>query len=821
MSLESPAPQFRPAERAIYGLARFGAERPRTALMVFGMLSLFGVGLASQLTIESDYASLLPRDAIETVDLRELEAHVPGAWQVVVAIDGPGEPAQTQKLAQGLGEELAKLPEVAFVQSQIPTTFFDNRALLFADPEELAAQREALEDAIAQRKAEANPMYVDLLSEDEQESPELRFAELERSIRAKLPAEGHQMSADGRYVFILLEATFPPTRIDKSEHFFASLTKRIDDYRASSGGNFETRFAGPHFSHMQEEIEIARDVQVAALLGAGLVIAVLLLATRSWRALPLVLVPLSSSIAITFGFAYLALGHLNIVSGFLVTILFGLGIDFGVHTFLRHVELGAQASNDLADKKVYAEAAVATGRACWTSASTTALAFLTLIFADFRGFSEFGLIASVGVTAAFVSNVILFPALGALLGRSPRSRRRVAAASNTVSFVRRSLAALLGQPLATHAIATGFVALTLVGAHAATKVEFQGDLESLRGASRHVRFDQLVNQALGGQTAPTLIAANDQRAENFARTFLEQRSVEMGIERILSAADFVPVVTARGEDELSALAQTLADPWLDELDGDERQELDEARALVAAKPYGRSDLPQEVRRWFEHDTGKPLLIVHAQDGEPSVDQMILWSKSLEELRAEARKRGHEVRVLSGTAIAGRLFRLIFQDGPYILWATLLAVFVVLLLDRRNFFTAALLWFAVAASLILTAASMKWLGIELNIFNALIFPCLVGISVDAAVHVEHRFGAASTNERPRAWQMVASSTWWASLTTGIGFGALMVARHHGIFSIGLVATLGITLAWLIAVLVVPCATLTTQRKDLEPCVESPR
>ena len=41
---------------------------------------------------------------------------------------------------------------------------------------------------------------------------------------------------------------------------------------------------------------------------------------------------------LTFAFAQAAIGHLNVVTGFLVAILIGLGIEYGVHLAMRYWE---------------------------------------------------------------------------------------------------------------------------------------------------------------------------------------------------------------------------------------------------------------------------------------------------------------------------------------------------------------------------------------------------------------------------------------------------------------------------------------------------
>jgi len=52
-----------------------------------------------------------------------------------------------------------------------------------------------------------------------------------------------------------------------------------------------------------------------------------------------------------------------------------------------------------------------TGRATLTSAITTSVALLTLTVTDFRGFSEFGFIAGIGILLALFAFLLILPAM--------------------------------------------------------------------------------------------------------------------------------------------------------------------------------------------------------------------------------------------------------------------------------------------------------------------------------------------------------------------------------------------------------------------------
>jgi predicted RND superfamily exporter protein len=102
----------------------------------------------------------------------------------------------------------------------------------------------------------------------------------------------------------------------------------------------------------------------------------------------------------------------------------------------------------------------------------------------------------------------------------------------------------------------------------------------------------------------------------------------------------------------------------------------------------------------------------------------------------------------------------------------------------------------------TIAIMALLDVDLNMANLIILPLFLGIAVDNGIHIVHRMF-----ESPKAaLAPLAHSTGKAivltSLTTMAGFGSLMVARHNGIFSLGLISVLAVACSLVASLVVLP-------------------
>lgn len=143
---------------------------------------------------------------------------------------------------------------------------------------------------------------------------------------------------------------------------------------------------------------LIRDLKIG-LGSAFFIIGIILLAVyRTPMAVPLIIVPLVISLLATLAVTTLVIGQLNLITAFLTLILFGLGIDFGVHNFSRYVEERRSGTDLKGTIRIIIER---TGRASFMAAITTGASFFALMLTQFRAFSEFGFIAGSGCCSRF------------------------------------------------------------------------------------------------------------------------------------------------------------------------------------------------------------------------------------------------------------------------------------------------------------------------------------------------------------------------------------------------------------------------------------
>jgi predicted RND superfamily exporter protein len=223
------------------------------------------------------------------------------------------------------------------------------------------------------------------------------------------------------------------------------------------------------------------------------------------------------------------------------------------------------------------------------------------------------------------------------------------------------------------------------------------------------------------------------------------------------------------------------------------------------------DVPPELRSKFIGSTGHFLIEVH-----PSVD---IWE------REGAAKFVHDLRTVDPevtgppviTYEATRLMERAYLQGTA--YALILVTSLSLLMIRHIRETLLAL-LPLVLGLLWTIGLMHVFGLKFNLANIWGLPLIIGISAEFGLNVVLRYLEGRSHGGPLVARSTVMGVMLNGLTTIVGFGSLMVAAHRGIFSLGLLLTLGSACGLVASLVVLPVVLrLITQTAALE--VEAPR
>ena len=795
-----------------------------------------GAWFGTKLSIDSDLAHLLPPTHPSVQALNELRAEVGSESDAAVVIESPSFAANRQ-FAEALIPHALNLrtpdtgePVFLDVEYRRDVDFLASNALYFATPAELDTLERFLRDELRDARLEANPFYFDL--NDESDTADPTAAELD-ALYHELVRSEYPVSADSTILVVRLFPSGAQTDIDFIRAAFDALDHTVEDLNPSSyHPEMTVAYAGRLQRQLVEVETITRDVigsfgsGVAMLLlmvmayfvyknvqartgGSGLPEGRMLLheVARGPLTALVLAVPLLASLAWTFGVVYAAYGHLNLMTSTLGLILFGLGIDFGIHFYARYAEeRGAGRPVVEALERTF----VTTGQAIAVVALTTAAGFFVLMLADFRGFSQFGFTAGIGTLFALLSMLVLLPALLAGLERlhllhletvapAHRSPPTDADGKDTSSWTLPGARGIVVVAV----LATGAAGLQL------NAVAFEYDFGELEPdytqfMTAHHKYREVypssekrtpayvLADSLGA--VPSIVDAVEEYAalDTLSPTI---RSVESLPQRFPLTPEAQRAKLAR----MDTIRTLLNDPFLQNADD---ETLDRLRNAARTRtPIALNDVPEVLRTRFTTKSGAlgPLVIIYPSVGLSDGRNSMRFADDVRTIRTDT---GAVYHAASTSIIASDMLRLMIDEAPTMVLLTVLVIILFKLLILRR-----VLW--VAAALLPLAASFVWmfglmplLGLKITFYNLVVLPTVLGIGDDSGIHVVHRYLEEGPGSIGHVLRSTGEHITVSALTTMVGFAGLLTSLHPGLRTIGALAVLGISMTLVAALVVLP-------------------
>ncbi len=783
----------------------------RTILVVALVATVVGAWLSLKLPLHSDLDDLLPDSYPSVHAMNRMRQEVGGSGRLRLVLEAPHFAAMT-RLAHDLEPRLTASPFVQYVDYRNNVEFYRTHALLFLEPAELDSLRQAIQDAIDSRKQELNPFLVDdLFGENETESGSDDLAEWEEKYQTQEPRP-YYTNADST---VLVMEVFPfQARSDLSfvREMLANVRAIVDSVGpAGYDPAMQVYFGGSLKNRLDEYDVIRDDILGTALYGVGGVF--LLIALFFRRAYGALLVSLSLVMALTwtFGVTYLVIGELNTITGFMFVILFGLGIDYGIHTFARYAESRqAGHSTEVAIDHMVCQ----TGTAVATTAVTTAAAFFLLMFMDFKGFAHLGFIAGVGVLFSFMAMVMVLPSLLIVSERFGLIRFPPVASKSPAE--RPAPRALRGvRPV----LALG-VLLTVIAGALATQVEFEYDFTNLRAISAE---RQLVGEKTEGvftlSESPAVVLADSReevdRIVQAVNRVKQNDSISPTIDRVRSIFSLVPDDQEARLEKIREIRTLVETEAKGAVTGEDKARLDKLEGyLQVEKTFTWDDFPTEDKRQFINTNGEigNFVFIYPsvalRDGRNAID----FRNDVGTITTET---GQVYHAASSNIISAEMLVLMLAEGKWAMALSIVAVFLLVWLDFRSLRGTLLVMVPLLISFVWAGGLMFLIGMKMNFYNVVVFPSIVGIGVDNGVHLFHRYLEEGRGSLP----FVVRRTGWAiamtTMTTIVGYSGLILARHPGLQSIGFLAVIGIGMAFVAAVVLLPSIIQAMENRKALP------
>ena len=793
-NIESPELGRNRMSKALNGWADFVFRRAWSVLIVGLLILCASLFTLRNLSLSTSINALMP-DGARSVQTLENALEMIGNYASIQVVIEAESPERVIEVAAELSPEFEKLNWVESAQYYEDVEVLIKQQLLFLSENELL---ELEQDAyksfaifFAQEMAGAfgNEVTFTLgdpgvsASSTEELDPE-RVKQFEETFSAP-PSERRYFASDEGKTIILVVAPKPGLEdLSNAKIMVQESETAIQAYMADNP-DVSIGITGRIAGQVGQFDALIRDLKIG--LGSAFLIIgiVLLIAYRTPMAVPLIIVPLVISLIATLAVTTLVIGQLNLITAFLTLILFGLGIDFGVHNFARYVE-ERRAGLDLRETiRIIIER---TGRASFMAAITTGASFFALMMTQFRAFSEFGFIAGVGMLLAFVSMYTIFPALVVIaerMGWSPEKKSREPRGRNKG----RSLFAIR-HPIMVLMTA---IAIMAVAVYSAPKIQFETNTKNLE-ATLPERFETAklsARKVLGNPSWAVMVTESYDELIAIDEHFTNMRETqgeESTILRVRSLLSFVPPpdVQQRRLDVIRRLKEQA-----DRLSGLAPEKYKTGKEYLDIETLSIAALPPILKKTYIGAPSTPGYLYY-------IDPNVKMSDSTEAERfyedaGQVTIGDKTFYSASESFVLVEMLGLMQSDAlKAVLLVTLTTIFIVWLFFR-NAVASIVVLIPPLCGVLLTLGFMGLFGPRLSIMNMVILPSLVGISVDNGIHIVHRFlGHGPKGDLGYIMLTTGRAALLTTVTTLIGFGGMIAASIGGLQGLALLAIIGFSL-----------------------------
>ena len=680
--------------------------------------------------------------------------------------------------------------------------------------EELDGVSLSISEAIQSKKEEANPFYFsvdqdsinqknpsELIAEFTQESMLLDY--INNAEIYELSTKEGTLRMSFLLSFTLDEFDALKSTIEKLELLGAEWQQDNPAMELFWGGNYVHHFN--RFNNVTRAVSSALWIGLIALF--GFLWAYMrkvgrgsdLRSAEILKDMALMIGILLSGVVITLGLYSAISAMLNLFVVIIFTVLIGMNLDYLLHMYA--LARRGQPVNWRSTAAIR------------YSALTTTLAISTLLFAQMDGFVQLGTVVVINVPIHFLSSLLFLPMSAAARKHGMRSQddAQVDAQDDEQNHVHEQNQVPYLSNTRFFWWGTAIFLVLLVGSgFGLQRVVFNTDFTSLEPQDMRSEYRHLSRslEPSDSRFEPSFILASDLASTK--KMFLEMRERLQAENRGEDLPDIAQVESLAGRlmaDSLETANKT--------------QKIEEIQALIQknkeftaqldqtilryiqwaeqATPATLQNMPEYLKNRFYLRNGElaPLLLVYSKTSLSSGEESMRYLKSSGVLRASD---GQEFVAASTQLIAASVLERLMSDTQFLTIVPFGMLFLIVLLLYRNVgYTLLALSPLVVTFMVLLAINSFW-TIPLHVYNVVILPIVIGVSIDNGIHLVHSIRAHGQKFARPFVQQTYPVLVSCSFTTVLGFVGLLFVNHPGLVDMGGLAIGAITISVLVTLAV---------------------
>lgn len=840
-------------------------KHPYKALAFYILLALvfaFPILVYPGLKLDADLAHLLPEKTPSVIALNESYERFGSTDRFMIAIQSE-DVDLVAAMQDSITDYIHKNWQGDFVSTQIDNEnqFFKDNALLYLPTKHLEKIRDNLEDVQQEIGRENGPFVVDLLSDNvpqekkervwfdasipqelglpdealsafdsffQKDSAKTESKSSEWDSKSTVPSRlktrligSPKPDSTGKILFngvVNAKLLKPSTDYEFVTHILAR-TDTLLQYFNSKNYPVPTRFTVEGtYEGLKEVDDIADDSTFSFGISLILIFFLAVFFLRSAKGPILLTATVLYACIPTLAFTALFYGKFNPFTVFVASIILGIGIDYSIHMLgtaqkMLHKFATLEEVLENAQKKMCKPFILAS--------FTTIAAFLTLLTSQFRGFYEFGIVASMGVLFSMITSFLVLPVFVKCLGGIPPAP--------TSSLLPKSWSEAKIRKFFTGAAIVGF----LIGGasiYYCQYVDFEHNLRNLRRVStdntqKKNKISTKVTTASGKAKSSTPAAVMGSKPEQLDKLYdtlmyrlLEEKDPMLG--SFLTLKTFVPPQDSQNArleviEEIRDLASARI---FDRATGEDSSNIATLRQLAKVEnTFSPEDIPEWTLDLLREKDGSYGKIGFIYGDFPSWDANALHK--FQNRYGHWNFDGENLRTFSSQFILSDVIESVKKDSYKLAIAIIAVILLTMVISFRKpklFLTGGIsfgMGFLITLGLLGFLTHFFDFG-KISIYNVIVIPMALGIGIDSTIYFITDWASNKDHSLRKLLDTTGRDVIASSLTTIAGFVGFLFTTHRGLQGIGHLACIGIAVFLVTSVLfsMFLCGTLLKKKTE---------
>ena len=620
--------------------------------------------------------------------------------------------------------------------------------------------------------------------------------------------------AKASLMIVMLNSTYKNGETTKQHSDrMEKIEERVENVAKSVKTRAKIRAVGT--SLISRATEEASHETMNVLLPVSIILIIIILAITFRNILDTLLGLLGLGMAIlwAYGFGVLAGYQFNQILTTVAVLLVGIGIDYAIHTILRYREELRKGENV---RDAMNEMIAHLGMGLALATITTIVAFLSNAVSPIPPIANFGVMNAVGIFGAFVIFTTFIPSVKILIDerREKKGKLEIRKEKERVG----SGVVLLNKFMAIGAVAaekhryTVLVIVTIIsiaalygGENLGTTFDVKDFLPSNLEISNTIAYmtenfnsSEMKNNYIlieGEIENPETVRAVNETVNNLKDDRYVVYSDSYGISNVIFEWEEKNTTFAKMVSENDTNNDKLPDENISEIYEWLYENTDDGRAILH-KNNGNFD---------------SMLIVVRSNATTDKEDEILYDDlkgDIQPLKNEGLKAistgsnlltFHIVNMLEGSQWNSLIITII---------ASLIVLEIIFFYERKSYILGLITTLPVVISLLWILGTMYLLGINFNVVTVTVTSLTIGLGIDYAIHITHRFLEDWDREESiedairKTVRHTGTSIFGAATTTIAGFGTLILSSMPPIRQFGEIAALSILYSFILSVFILP-------------------